>query len=308
MKDLKFRYLDPVEASASPELATIDLFLKQTGRTQIGWHYAIDLAWIFSMARHWPRHFRVLDAGGGRGPAQYMLAEMGFDVMNIDLHLAPPAYSARERYGSQLTRLASFADDPYVRNLEAQYTRRKPAHRLRQLIKASLPWRFAELHWYTKRHEDWRRLAGQSLHPVGKIALVQADLCAMPDIESGTFDAVVSLSALEHIPIESLPAAVGEIHRVLKPGGRVALTTSATHLETTWYHEPSKGLCFSGKDLESIFGAADLTTAPADEVLQHFRDSTYLRQNLASFYRRSGENGMPWGLWNPTYIPVAIWR
>jgi hypothetical protein len=31
-----------------------------------------------------------------------------------------------------------------------------------------------------------------------------------------------------------------------------------------------------------------------------------LRDNLASFYGRSGENGMPWGVWDPRYQPVGV--
>ena len=31
-----------------------------------------------------------------------------------------------------------------------------------------------------------------------------------------------------------------------------------------------------------------------------------LRDNLASFYFRSGDNGMPWGKWDPQYQPVGV--
>jgi hypothetical protein len=31
-----------------------------------------------------------------------------------------------------------------------------------------------------------------------------------------------------------------------------------------------------------------------------------LKNNLASFYFKSGENGMPWGEWNPEYQPVGV--
>jgi len=31
-----------------------------------------------------------------------------------------------------------------------------------------------------------------------------------------------------------------------------------------------------------------------------------LRDNLASFYFRSGENGMPWGVWDPQYQSVGV--
>jgi len=35
-------------------------------------------------------------------------------------------------------------------------------------------------------------------------------------------------------------------------------------------------------------------------------NSKYLRRWLASFYYQGGNNGMPWGVWNPQYQPVGI--
>jgi ubiquinone/menaquinone biosynthesis C-methylase UbiE len=77
----------------------------------------------------------------------------------------------------------------------------------------------------------------------------------MPEVLDNTFDAVVSLSAMEHIPYESSQVALNEIKRVLKPFARWSVTTSGTEKAKTWFHEPSQGNCFSSTDLEKIFGA-----------------------------------------------------
>ena len=77
---MQYEYLDPDELIGTEDFLEVELFLKLTGRTQVGWHYIIDLTWIYSQAKHWPEGLRILDAGGGAGPTQYMLAEMGMDV------------------------------------------------------------------------------------------------------------------------------------------------------------------------------------------------------------------------------------
>jgi SAM-dependent methyltransferase len=50
---------------------------------------------------------------------------------------------------------------------------------------------------------------------------VRADLTALP-FEDGSFDTVIASEVLEHIPDDAL--AIGEIARVVRPGGRLAVT------------------------------------------------------------------------------------
>ena len=89
----------------------------------------------------------------------------------------------------------------------------------------------------------------------------------------------------------------------------IAITTSATEQETTWFHHPSKGNCFSEYDLETVFGAHPARSSlPANEMIGKYRSCTYLKDNLAGFYRDSGENGMPWGKWDPVYFPVGLFQ
>ncbi len=44
------------------------------------------------------------------------------------------------------------------------------------------------------------------------------------DADDGTFDIVVMLKSLHHVPTDLMDAAFGEIHRVLKPGGLVYIS------------------------------------------------------------------------------------
>jgi SAM-dependent methyltransferase len=43
-------------------------------------------------------------------------------------------------------------------------------------------------------------------------------------LDSGTYDGVISLAAIDHLPRAGIPKALGEVARVLKPGGEFLLT------------------------------------------------------------------------------------
>jgi SAM-dependent methyltransferase len=300
-----FKFLDPEEIINSPDFKIVESFLKSTKRNQGGWHYIVDLTWIYSMVKDWPRSYQIIDAGGGTGPTQFMLAELGFNVTNIDLTLHKPTQSIKQRYGTRLKTLPSYKSSDYVQHMESREN--KPfTRKLSDVIKSTRLWGELAAYAYRSRNESWR--VTQAAQPLGKIDWIMANLCHMPEIENASFDAVVSLSSMEHIPFELLPSALHEIERVLKPNACMAITTSATDAEETWFHEPSKGNCFSSKDLNDLFHAQDFTKLSAIETLDKYRNSKYLRDNLPALYHASGNNGMPWGEWKPSYIPVGIWR
>jgi SAM-dependent methyltransferase len=56
------------------------------------------------------------------------------------------------------------------------------------------------------------------------VAYARADLTSLP-YEDGMFDAVFCISVIEHLPRERMADALWELHRVLRPGGRLLLTT-----------------------------------------------------------------------------------
>jgi ubiquinone/menaquinone biosynthesis C-methylase UbiE len=126
--------------------------------------------------------------------------------------------------------------------------------------------------------------------------------------KTDSFDAIVSLSALEHIPLNQLNNALKEIKRVLKPNAKWAVTTSGTEKKATWFHEPSKGYCFSKTDIENMFNASNILNQVPEKILQKYKANKYLKENLAGFYFKSEDYGMPWGKWSPQYIPVGIYN
>ena len=70
----------------------------------------------------------------------------------------------------------------------------------------------------TEMEKDEADAAGQSL---GTGAVVCADALAIP-FRDGSFDRVIAAEVLEHVPRDQ--AAMGELARVLRPGGSLAVT------------------------------------------------------------------------------------
>ncbi len=305
---MKCQFLDPIGILDGDDFNFVTTFLKKTGREQVGWHYVVDLVWIYSKAKNWPRNFRVLDAGGGNGPTQFLLAEMGFTVTNIDLVLRKPKARIRDRYQMSFETVASYQDTPYVEHLESVYIKQRLLRGLRRAVNEFTLYQYFSIKKYCRIHDEWRRSIGAT-SPLGRLDWKRANLCDVPEISSSIFDAVVSLSSLEHIPIELLPKAWAEIMRMCRSDAKMAITTSATEKIDTWFHSPSKGYCFSEADLLAIFGALPgQGSSSGGAILEKYQKCSFLEKNLANFYHKSGENGMPWGKWEPKYFPVGLFR
>jgi SAM-dependent methyltransferase len=309
---LRFELIDPDKMIASEDFAIVESFLKSCGQIQLGWHYIVDLVWIYSKVKNWPRKIKVLDAGGGRGFSQILLAEMGFEVYNIDLwHLSPSRFWL-DRYGIKHKILDSYTSTSYKDhianvNLESGGMRSS----LKKWLMANSPailgllrsWKTTTFH---KRLDQWRYRWQMDNYPVGHIEWITGNLCHLPEIPRGHFDAMISLSSLEHIPQDMLDKGVNEIRRILKESAHWAVTTSGTEKPYTWFHEPSKGLCFSLSDLNKYFNAERIGSVEPEVILDKYRENNYLKNNLSDIYKKSGENGMPWGKWDPQYFPVGL--
>jgi SAM-dependent methyltransferase len=73
---------------------------------------------------------------------------------------------------------------------------------------------------------------------------VRGDLSALPTIDD-QFDAVFCISVIEHLPEPRIPLAMQEMRRVLKPGGRLLLTTD-------YYEDANAPVWYCGPDREAF--------------------------------------------------------
>jgi len=255
---------------------------------EFGWHYLLDLTWIISLLGP-VKGRRILDAGAGTGVLQWYLAEQGAEVISVDrLSRARLPLRFRSRYNVRGLRAHDLL--PASKLLRDSLTEKpRPPFKLKPQARDLAGW--ADPH-----------------RAKGRVIIYNQELQNLCDLADASLDAVVAVSALEHNPPGELPVVAAELMRVLKPEGMLLATLGAAR-DADWLHAPSQGWCYTEASLRHHF---DLPAeAPSnydryDALFTALRDCAELRDNLASFYYKSGENGMPWGRWDPQYQTVGV--
>ena len=262
--------------------------LARSLKLEFGWHYLLDLAWIIQRLGETTGK-SILDAGAGTGVLQWYLAEGGAAVISVDRSSrADLAMRFRRRYRAG-----------GLRNTDLSSATQAVRHRVSETN--GLPGKIITF------GRELSSLA-ERRHAPGRVTIYNQDLKNLVDIEDNSLDAIVAVSALEHNPPAELPQVVDELMRTIKPGGALLATLCAGR-DQDWFHEPSQGWCYSEASLRRLFDLPPEVPANYtryDELLESLRNCAELRQNLAAFYFRSGDNGMPWGVWDPQYQPVGV--
>lgn len=259
----------------------------------LGWHYLLDLTWT-AQQLELNKGMRLVDAGAGVGVLQWWLAEQGVDVISADRNSRrnlPMKF--RQRY-----HIRGIRNDDLKSNYNFNIFL-APLHSVK---------------WYSypeKLISALKQFRKESKNKdYGTIYIYNQDLRSMVDITDESVDAIVSISALEHNPPEDLQICVDELMRILKPGGKLIVTMAAAKDED-WFHEPSNGWCYSELTLRKVFNLSENCQSNFkryDELFESLKNCSELRDNLADFYFKSGKNGMPWGFWDPKYLPVGIMK
>lgn len=260
-------------------------------RLEFGWHYLLDLVWIIKQLDMVDLK-TVLDAGAGHGVLQWYLASRGVDVLSVDREsreFLPLHY--RKFYPTVGLRQKDLAS---------------PARTLFRIDgrAGSFSLRFR---WFARDLVFWlqgkKHAAGS-----GKVIFYNQDLRTLTDIADNSVDAVVAVSSLEHNDPDQLPVVVAELMRVLKPGGCLVATLS-TAGDLDHYHESSSGWIYCETSMRLNFGLDADTCSNFDQyplLFEELKNSTELKHGLAKFYAKRGDGGMPWGFWDPQYVPVGV--
>jgi len=260
-------------------------------RVEPGWHYLLDLTWIIENLGPVSGK-RILDAGAGLGLMQWYLIEQGaVEVVSTDRDSRSGLpLVMRSRYNVRAMRPADLdsALSVFKGNVARASGAGKAVYLLRGLAGlalTTLPKRFA-----------------------GQVTIYNHDLTQMTEVADNSLDAVVAVSSLEHNTPDGLHRMVVEIMRKLKPGGKLLATLCAGQ-DRDWFHEASQGWCYTDTTLRHLFDLPNDAPSNYDrhnESLVSLRNCAELRDHLAKIYFQSGNNGMPWGKWDPQYQPVGV--
>jgi ubiquinone/menaquinone biosynthesis C-methylase UbiE len=262
---------------------------------EFGWHYLLDLVWILRQIED-VKGKRIIDAGAGMGIMQWYLAEHGSKVTSVDRESrADLPGRFRRRFKVHGLREEDLTPDKGflggIKRADLKSFKRLLSE-LRDIV------RFSSI-----QRSNQRDYTG-----TGQVIIYNQDLATLVDIPDNSVDAIVAVSSLEHNSHDGLELVVAELMRVLMPGCALYATLGAAR-DGDWFHTPSKGWCYSERTLRTIFNiSVDIESnyLQYDHLFSELRGSKFLQENLASFYLHSGENGMPWGKWDPEYQPVGI--
>jgi ubiquinone/menaquinone biosynthesis C-methylase UbiE len=279
------------EKSTAADLRNLARQLK----LEFGWHYLLDLTWILRQLKDVVGK-TIVDAGAGTGIIQWYLANQGAKVISVDRESrAGLPGRFRQRFNVKGLRQEDLAP---VNSLIGNLTGGSPSSFKKfgsELIDI-----------FHIRTIQQPRFLGDDIS--GQVIIYNQDLKEMVEIQDSSIDAVVSVSSLEHNSLADMKIVVAELSRVLKPGCAIYATLGAAR-ECDWFHEPSKGWCITESTLRAIFDISPEIKSNYDQydrLFESLRSNEELKENLASFYFRSGNNGMPWGNWDPQYQPVGI--
>ncbi len=298
------------------EIGIIEQIQKHFLNTDLGWHYYLDLAWIIRDVRNTlPRGSLILDAGAGSGLLQFILSELGYNVISADFVDRGIPAETKKRYGRVThylnSRKKTFVNR-YTRHLNAAYVG-GTVSRLKTLLRSNegsrAPVALIEKNRFIPKAPPCPLLEGEATDSCGRIFFYTCDLKDMPLLPDGFVDGVVSVSALEHNEHADFENCIDEILRVTKQTGRIAVTVSASNSDD-WFHEPSNGWCYSEATIKKLFHLPEGITSnfsQKDVYLDALKkEGNELHKRLSPVYYKSGANGMPWGKWDPQYQPVGV--
>lgn len=255
-----------------------------------GWHYHLDWAWILSNLGD-IQSTKILDAGAGKGVLQWYLASKGAEVISVDRN-SRACLPLHIRKNYDVTGLRPFDLLSISQILNPLKPNIPVLDRLKCIVRS--------IQGFLRKKNK--------LQKAGSVKIYNQDLRQLSDIEDNSIDKVISVSALEHNDPEDLMLVVKELERILKPGGLMVVTLNASR-EKDWFHEPSKGWCYSEFSLKKLFDLSPSATSNYhlyDDLFTKVKENEHLQSNLSRVFFHSNKGGMPMGIWDPKYLPVGV--
>ena len=281
--------LTPEYLSNTQILKEISCWLHITQRPQ-GWHYDMDEVWQLENREraNIPKGGTILDAGAGLGAMQYVLAARGYNVVSLDFCKREKPKEAKGIFDLRIENQEGLQyQHAYQKFIVHSASSVRPKERPSFFKKLKTPHLSLRL-FYKMRRKLFARLyrAKEMLRKngsYGTITFVRAAFHEIP-FEDNSFDAVISVSALEHADINLLDKNVNEMMRVAKPKAPVLISTSAIDQEADRFDEKTQGWCFSANTMTRFAKNAREEYEKYKDVERKILQSEIWRSRIDPYY------------------------
>ena len=265
--------------------------------SEVGWHYPLDLIWQYKkiLDLDLPKGSTILDAGAGSGMMQFILAGQGYNILSVDFSDRKIPLLQSKIFKMKNDNHKIIKND-YTKHLSANYkfSFAKIFHKLK------LSFKNLSIFYIIKGLINKKKY--------GSIQYIRSDFSDLSFLQSNSIDAVVSTSAIEHNPEhENLKKAIVEFNRVLKPKSAMFITTSAIN-KKCFFDKPTKGYLYDENTLLDIFQLSKHKSnfSKYSEIFDQIFTCNFLKENIAFGYKNNPNCGLPFGIWNPRYLPVGV--
>lgn len=252
------------------KLDEIDYWLKIMGRPQ-GWHYDLDIVWILSELEKAgiKKGDTILDAGGGLGITQFILASRGYNVISLDFSKRKIPILSKGIFDIKIEDQEGLDyEHNYMGSVDYKETNKTINNKGSSIVKSLYNFLFNKtliqkssiINNFFKTRETLKlnRIEKEKNNSnYGSIKFLRASFHDMP-IANRSVDALVSVSAIEHADKKLMLKNHSEMLRAVKKGGPLLISTSATSNREDIFDEKTLGWCFSLDSLKKLDNDFDI--------------------------------------------------
>jgi ubiquinone/menaquinone biosynthesis C-methylase UbiE len=299
------------------KLNEIDHWLNIMNRVQ-GWHYDMDIIWLLRELEKAgiKKGSTILDAGAGLGATQFVLAARGYNVISLDFSRRKFPILSRDIFDIEINDQDSleYKHDyigyvKYEENKSVISIRNRVFYIINKLLELGPQGILYRVKHRLRERENQRLNSIEKTkehQEFGKIEFIRAAFHEIP-LKDAAVDALVSVSAIEHADKNILEKNISEMKRVVKKDGLLLITTSATRKKEDWFHEKTRGWCFSKESLRKIIGSdlydnynPELAEEKilSSDIWRKRIDPYYVNDSESEFYQRKIQS-LP-------YLPVGL--
>ena len=301
------------------KLSEIDYWLRVMNRPQ-GWHYDMDIIWLLKGLEDAgiKKGDTILDAGAGLGITQFVLAAKGYNIISLDFSPRLNPSLAKDIFEIEVVEQDNLDyKHDYIGFVKYDLTRNegknnKTPDLFKKVLNAMgrgpryMLSRMKQQFQNKQNKQININEKGRNHNDFGNIKFIRAAFHDMP-LKDEEVDALVSVSAIEHADPKLMAKNINEMKRIVKKGNPLLITTSGTGENKDWFHEKTKGWCFSKETLSGINGGNLQNEFSPELAEEKILRSEIWRKRIDPYYTNDPDSGFyQRKIQSLPYLPVGI--